>query len=213
MKRYAGWILIALALAAMPLTRAQKEARPGQTEAGSQTGHREGEPPSESQTGAQALWRFANFVLLVGGLGYIAYKQIGPYYASRNLALRKGLIEADEIRSEAEARVSAVDRKLAGLEAEIAALKDEALAEERNENERFRSETVAELAKIHAHAREEMEAAGKAARLELRRHAAAVALRLAEQRIRAGMTPATQEVLVRQFVEHLAQPASQAQTT
>ena len=48
-----------------------------------------------------------------------------------------------------------------------------------------------------------MEAAGKAARLELQAHAAKLALDLAEKKLRAGMTGEAQERFTRGFVESL----------
>jgi F0F1-type ATP synthase membrane subunit b/b' len=72
-------------------------------------------------------------------------------------------------------------------------------------------ETVAHIAKIRAHAQQEIAAAGKAARVELKRYAADLAIGLAGQKLRVRATPDTQEALVRGFVRDLDSPSSKAQ--
>ena len=63
--------------------------------------------------------------------------------------------------------------------------------------------TAAEIAKTQANAEREIAAAGKAARTELKRYCADLAVGLAEQKVRARMTPETQDALVRGFVRDL----------
>ena len=48
--------------------------------------------------------------------------------------------------------------------------------------------------------------------MELKRYSADLAIALAEQRLRARMTPETQDALVRGFVRDLEPPASHATT-
>lgn len=155
------------------------------------------------ESGHLAAWKWANFLVLAGGLGYLAGKNAGPFFAARSKKIRKDMIDADEIRKDAEARAAAVERRLANLEAEIAALRAESHQEERAETERLRHHAAAEMAKIEAHAEQEIAAAGKAARMDLKRHAAELAVDLAEKKIRARMTPDTQDALVRGFVRDL----------
>jgi F-type H+-transporting ATPase subunit b len=157
----------------------------------------------EHKEGGMAVWAWANFLLLAGGLGYIAKKNAGPYFAARSLQIRKGMVEAHEMRAEAEAKVADVDRRLARLGADIEALRREALEEQEAEGQRVRREAAAEMAKIEARLADEIASAGKAARLELRRYSAELALGLAEQKIAARMSPAIQNRLVEHVVAHL----------
>lgn len=179
-----------LALAAMMLCAAV--ALPARAQEGE---HKEG--------GGQQLWAWANFLLLAGGLGYVAKKNAGPYFAARSLGIRKGMVEAEEMRAEADAKVADVDRRIARLDSEIEALRREALAEQEAEGQRVRREAAAEMAKIEARLAEEIAAAGKSARLELRRYSAELALDLAQQKIAMRMTPAIQNRLVDSVVAHL----------
>jgi F-type H+-transporting ATPase subunit b len=108
-----------------------------------------------------------------------------------------------EQRRQAEARAADVERRLANMEADIAALRGEGERDARAEAERMERHTAAEIAKIQAHAEQEIASAGKAARMELKRHAAELAVALAEQKVRARMTPDTQDALVKGFVRNL----------
>ena len=94
------------------------------------------------------LWKWANFALLAGALGWVIKKNAGPFFDARSREIRKQLVEAKEIRAEADRRTQQVETRLANLGTEIEALKREALAEQQVENERFRAQTAAEMAKV-----------------------------------------------------------------
>lgn len=158
---------------------------------------------NEGEGSNVTLWKWANFLVLAGGLGYLMGKHLPPLFASRSREIRKQIIEADDARKDAEARSAEVDRRLANLEAEIAALHAEARREEQSETERLARHTEAEMAKIRVHAEQEIAAAGKAARMDLKRHAAELAIELAKQKLQARVTPDIQDTLVRSFVRDL----------
>lgn len=155
------------------------------------------------ESGGMKFWEWANFIVLAGGLGYIIGKYAGPAFDARSRKIRQEIIEAREMKEEADARAASVERRLANLEAEIAALRAEAHQEERVELSRYGQQTAAEIAKIQARAEEELAAAGKAARMELKGHAAKLALDLAEAKLRARMTPEAEDALLGGFVRHL----------
>ncbi len=161
------------------------------------------EPTSGEPHAGMEGWKWVNFLLLAGAIGYYIRKNGGPFFAARTHKIRKELVEAEDLRAGAEARVAEVERRIANLEAEIAALRAEAQQEEQAETSRFAQQTAAEIAKVQAHAEQEIDAAGKAARLDLKRHAAELAIGLATEKIRSRMTPETQDAFVRGFVRHL----------
>ncbi len=171
-----------------------------------------GETPGEEEHGRLLGWMWANFVVLAGGLGYLIYKNAGPFYAGRSRKIRKDLIEAGDLRKEAEERVAEVERRLANLETEIESLRAESHREAATETDRLAVQTAAELAKIHARAEQEIAAAGRAARLDLKRYSAALAVDLAAQKIRGRMSAEAQDALVGSFVENLEQPSPVAQS-
>ena len=157
----------------------------------------------DKEDGSLQIWKWANFLVLAGALGYLIGKKGGPFFVARSVKIRKDMVEAGEVRTEAETRAAEVDRRLANLEAEIAALRAASGKEEEAEAGRVGRHTAAEIAKTQANAEREIAAAGKAARMELKRYCADLAVGLAEQKVRARMTPETQDALVRGFVRDL----------
>jgi F-type H+-transporting ATPase subunit b len=149
------------------------------------------------------MWKWANFVLLAGALGYGIAKGAPPFFAARSQSIRKDIVEAQEAKREADERAAAVEKRLANLEAEIAALRKEAVDEDTAETQSVAQHTAAEIAKIQQHAEQEIAAAGKLARLELKGYAAELAIEMAERKVRSRMTPATQDSMVRTFVRDL----------
>ena len=122
------------------------------------------------------------------------------------------MLEAQEARRQSEARAAEVDRRLASLEGEIAALRAGSQQEVQAETDRLTRHTAAEMAKIQSHAEQEIASAGKAARMELKRYTAHLAVTLAEQRLEARITPETQDALLRAFIRDLEPPAAHATT-
>ena len=163
------------------------------------------EQPAGEEGGLE-VWKWVNFALLVAGLGYLTGKNAGPFFAARSRKIREDMAQAEEMWKAAEARAREVDRKLSSLESEIAAFKNEAQLEAQNETRRMKLQTAAEIARIKEHAEQEIAAAGKAARLELKRYSAHLAIGLAEEKVRGRMTPGAQDALVREFVQDLEQP-------
>jgi len=148
-------------------------------------------------------WKLANFILLAGGLGYLIYKKGGAFFRARSEQIRKGIAEAARFKEEAEARYADIEQRLAGLTAEIEHLRKTAREESAAEGERVRLETERNLKKIQAQAEQEIASASKAARQDLRAYSAELAIRLAEQRIRARMTAEIEDQLVASTIAEL----------
>ena len=208
MKRAGALAVLIAAITFMPAIRAQEGHEPPN---GAETSlERAADSPAEGEHGKLEMWKWANFAVLAAGLGYLVAKNAGPFFSARSQQIRKDMVEAQEARRQAEGRAAEVDRRLANLESDIAALRSESQSEARSETERLARHTAAEIAKIQAHAEQEIVSAGKAARHDLKRFSAELAVQLAEHRIRSRMTPETQEALVRGFVRDLEPNSSRA---
>jgi F-type H+-transporting ATPase subunit b len=160
------------------------------------------------QAGAEARhgpspWLWANFVILMGVLIYLARKHGGPFLAERDAAIQKGISDAAAKKADADRRVADVDQRLANLDTEIANLKVQMREEQQQEAKRLADRNAQEIARLGHQSEQEMETAAKAARLELQAHAAKLALSLAEQKLRTEMNPETQHRLTGGFVESL----------
>src|SRR6202167_6628639 len=116
MKRLAGGSVAALVL--LLFLKSPAPAQPHESEA-----QRVAESSGVTERGPNVFWGWINFILLAGGLGYLIKKHGGPYFAQRSEQIRKGMVDAERARAEADAKVAEVDRRLANLAAEIESLR------------------------------------------------------------------------------------------
>jgi len=163
-------------------------------------------PAESSEPGA--IWKWLNFAILALGLGYLMAKALPAFFASRTASIQKGIVEAQQLKLDAERRAAEMDAKVHALGSEIEKFRAEAQAEMKQEGDRIRQETAAQIRKLEQQAANEIEAAGKTARRELRAYAADLALDLAEQRIRARLDAGAEAALIDNFVGDLKQQES-----
>ena len=173
---------------------------------------RAAQPPAEGEQGEMEGWKWANFALLAVGLGYLVAKNAGPFFAARSQKIKVDMRESEVLRQEAEERAAAVDRRLSRLAAEIEEMRSQSKAEAETEAKRLALHTQQEIVKIRVHSETEIEAAGKAARSELKRYSAHLAVTLAEQKVRARMDAEAQAGMVNGFVHDLADPNARIQS-
>lgn len=152
-------------------------------------------------------WKWANFVLLAGGLGFLIYKNAGPFFRSRTEEIRRGIDDAAKMKADADARYDSMERRLANLDKEIASLRTSAGEEAAAEAARVRKDTERDIAKIQEQAQRDIESAAKTARQDLRAYSAELAVELAKQRIRERITPDDQDALVKSLAGDLKRKA------
>jgi F0F1-type ATP synthase membrane subunit b/b' len=165
--------------------------------------------------GGMLFWQWANFALLAAGLAYLLRKNVVPYFAQRSREIHKGIADAEEFRAEAQAKIAAIDQTLANLGTEIESMRRDALQEREAETQRVRRESAAALLRIQEEAAQTIAAAGRAARLELRRYCSELAISSAGQKIAARMSPQIQDRLIETRVAELSKlttAGAQAQT-
>jgi F0F1-type ATP synthase membrane subunit b/b' len=146
------------------------------------------------------LYNVINFAILVGALGYILRKPLGEFFISRSASIQKALTEGRKALEASQAQLRAVEEKLKGLEAEIAAYKANAIREMGAERLRIEQSSTEEGARILESARAQMNVAVRAAKLELKRYAAQKSVSLAEEKIRTRLDDSGRKQLVQQFV-------------
>ena len=144
-----------------------------------------------------------NFAILAGGLGYLMSKHLPTFFSSRSAEIQKDISEAQKAKQDSDQRAAAIDKRVAGLGADIEAFRAKASAEMAQEGERIRKETAAQIRKIHDQAQIEIESAGKTARREVRLYAANLALDLAAQRLRSRLDASAEAGLVDNFIGDL----------
>jgi F-type H+-transporting ATPase subunit b len=152
-------------------------------------------------------WKWANFFILAGLLGWLISKHAGAFFNSRSDQIQRGIAEATKTRQDAEARAAEIERRVNSLSAEVDALRQRSKQEIAREGERVRAETEATLKKIQAQAEADIASAVKHATQDLKAYSARLALELAERQVRAQVDASVQERLAGDFVEELRRKA------
>jgi len=154
------------------------------------------------------VWKWANFVILAVGAGYLLGKHLPGYFKSRNADIQKDITEAQQTRQAAEKRAAEMDARLRSLGADIEKFRVQSKIEMEQEAARIRQETARQIEKFQRQAEQEIESAGSLASRELREYAAKLALDLAEQRIRTRLDAPTEAGLVDDFTKDLQKQGS-----
>ncbi len=151
----------------------------------------------------ELLFKVINFVILVGGLGYILRKPLANFFVERSASIRKSLDEGRKALEASQAQLQAVEDKLRRFEEEMASFRAAALDEMKAEREHLRRMTATEIEKMMDSLRVQMEVATKQARLELKLYGAQQAVEMARQMIGQRLDEAGQRRLVTDFVARL----------
>ncbi len=175
-------------------------------------GHGEGhgdEGHGEEIGGPNAtLWKTINFIILIGIAWYMMRGKVAPFFEERNRAIAREMSDAAAREEEAQARLKTVESKISGLESEIAQLRENARLEMERDRERVAAETAQAIARIQENSAREIQSAGAMARAQLSKHAAALALELAEQQVRSQVSqPGAQDRLLATALDRAARAA------
>lgn len=146
-----------------------------------------------------------NFVLVAVVLVALLKSPMATFFRERTLGIQKGMEEAQRASEEASRRLSEIEVRLAKLDAETAEMRAAADREAGKEEAAARAAAEDAKGKIVAGAEQEIAAAARLARTELKSYAAELAVSLAEEKIQVNA--ATDRALVREFVDHLGKDA------
>lgn len=151
------------------------------------------------------LWKFANLAIFVSVLIFILTRKVklGEKFRARGENIKRDLARAREERDAALAKLKEVEERLAHLDTEVAATREQLAEEAAEERDRIAKSTETEIAKLSEQAKREIETAGKIAKKELRRFAAEQSVLMAEQLIRREMKPEDDARLITQNIEEL----------
>ena len=170
---------------------------PEGSDQGENSGGEKGESPHA------LLYKIINFLILAGTLGYLLRKPLADFFRQRAQTITESLQQGRHALAAAQDRLSAIEAKLANLEAEIRAFKDSAAHEMETELQRLRQAAREESERTLAFARLQMDVATRAAALELKRYTALEAVGLAESIIRQRLDDQGRRRLVSRFVTGL----------
>jgi len=215
----------ALTLAAQPATPATRDGAPTATPPSTEAAPAADAPEKgdvrnislwldgmarRSHIPRETLWTLVmliNAAILFYALYVVLYRMKGfslpGMMRDRSAGIAQGMAEADAAYTSAAARLRDLESRLAGLDAEIARLREQAGTEAEQEYQRLAAESRAEVEKVARLGQHEIEAAALAARAGLKAFAAELALTTAERHIRERLTPAVQENVVTAAIAEL----------
>jgi F-type H+-transporting ATPase subunit b len=185
--------LLFLAVLAAGLSLAQEPA--GEKREAAAEHHEEGDK--------LAIWKWANFFILAGVLGWMASKSLPAFFSGRTAEIQAGIAEAQKLKQEAEARYADMEARLAKLGSDIETFQAKAKSEMEHEGQRIMAETAAHARKLESQAAAEIETAGKIARAKLKEYAADLSIDLAAKQIQGGMNATSGAGLIDTFLADL----------
>jgi len=148
-------------------------------------------------------FKWVHFLIVVVIL-YWLFAKVLPQNFRRNADnISAAISKATAAKAEAERQLKEAAAKLATLEHEVAEFRSQARKDASVELERLRAAIKVDAEKIAVAARAEMEAAERAAHVELKKLAAKLAMDHAETLVRQQLTPALQEAMLKEFVHNL----------
>jgi F-type H+-transporting ATPase subunit b len=159
-----------------------------------------GKAASETAT---EIFRWINFAIVAGVIVWVFGKKLPSAFKARAEAVSSAITSATSAKAAADAQLRGAETRLANLQKEVAELRALAEKEATAEVERLRAATLSDAQKIAAAAKAEIEAAERAARLELKALAANLAVDGAESLLAKQLTPKAQELLISNFVKSL----------
>jgi len=149
------------------------------------------------------LFKWINFAIVAFALMWIFARALPQKFRQNADTISSAIAKATVAKAEAERQMSDAEMRLLHLPQEITQLRATVQREAAAEAERLRMVTRSDVEKVALAAKAEVEAAERAARLQLKVIAANRAVDGAEALLAKELTPKTQESLVSSFVASL----------
>jgi F-type H+-transporting ATPase subunit b len=153
------------------------------------------------ETAAMVFEDFNSGVLILAILAFLL-KILPKTFRKRSETLQKDLVDARSASQEAGARLSEVEKRLANLDDEIKAIREQTERDSVEDEKRIRAVLEAERERIVASAGQDIEAAQATAQRELKKFAADLAIDRAARSIH--LSPEADRLLIRGTGESLA---------
>ena len=149
------------------------------------------------------LWKFLNLAIFLAAGIYILRRPISEALGARREAIKQELVQAQQQRAQAEAKIAEADSLLSRLDADVRAVKEQAVQEAESERQRLAAATQREIEKLKQQAEREIETADKVARKSLRQFFAKRSVDYARETVRAKMRPEDDRQLIEESIGEL----------
>jgi F-type H+-transporting ATPase subunit b len=142
-----------------------------------------------------------NFSLMVALIFWKGWASLTGAFEARSRSIRQAIDEAKHLSEDARKRLAEVERRWAQLDFEIAAIRANAEAQMKNEEQILSIRTTEDIRRTMESAKSEIDRAAQQARHELKVFVAGIAVSLARQSIRVDEK--SDQELVKGFIEGL----------
>jgi F-type H+-transporting ATPase subunit b len=163
-------------------------------------GHHAGE---HGESPLAPLWKWLNFAVLFGGLGWYLRKPLKEFLRARARGIEEGLATARETKQAALSKAAEIQSLLARMDEEIREIRAQADRDSAEERARLLESARLEAQKILDLASREIEGLKKAARLELKAYVAELAVKLADERLRTSVGTDEDRKIIQKFINSL----------
>jgi F-type H+-transporting ATPase subunit b len=147
-----------------------------------------------------------NFGVIAAAIVWLFRSRLPGVFRNRTLSIQKAMEEAQKASQEANRRLAEIEARLSRLDLEIGEMREAAEKDGGAEEARIQAASEEDARKIILSAEQEIAAAAKAARRDLKAYAADLAVSLAQRQIRVDTD--TDQALVRTFADQLNRPKS-----
>ncbi len=152
---------------------------------------------------ATEIFKWINFGIVAAVLFWVFALKLPPVFRANAEKIGLAITKATAVKAEADRQLQDAEQRLAHLEDEVRALREEAQREGEAEAVRIRAMAKSDAEKIALAAKSEIAAAERAARMELKALAARLAVAGAESVLAGQLNGKTQEALIAGFVRSL----------
>jgi F-type H+-transporting ATPase subunit b len=148
------------------------------------------------------IFEFINFAIIALAIGIPLAKFLPKFIRKRSATLKLDIESARKATGDANARLSAIEAKLSGLDEEIAQIRAQVEQESQQDQARIQTSLKDESERIVASAEQEIAVAAAQARRGLRHFAADLAIEQAGKQL--VLTPEADRALIAEFSAELA---------
>jgi len=155
------------------------------------------------QFGLAEAFYVLNFVVLLLVLYFWAMPRARDFLVKRHEQAKAELTEAGRLKAEADVKLAEYRRLMAGLDAEVAKIREEFRADGERERARILAEAEESAARLRLAAQKQIQQETAKLRADLEREVVAQVLASTEAKVRAQLNAATQRDMANDYIQGL----------
>ena len=149
------------------------------------------------------VFRWVNFLILFGGLGYVLKKPAKEFFDNRRRDIAEGLNRAQAAQAAAQSRMDEIEQRLGKLSSDMSALRSQAEQESALDRDKIVAEAKAEVARVVEQSRQEIERVARGVERDIKENLADKVIDRAGQTLRTDMNEGDHKRVVVRFIKNL----------